>query len=145
MPRSNSKVSPLMRFIGPMSEEMGEAYCTAIAASPLNDIRVSFGRVRPDPRGDPTFTDEQFARFPSLKTARGLAVLPSPEVPPRFRKDDRSYDSEHAFYVILRYDCLAMTREHDEAMLRLERVAQHPFGKIFTPLSQAMLASIALG
>ena len=72
MPRSNSKVSPLMRFIGPMSEEMGEAYCTAIAASPLNDIRVSFGRVRPDPRGDPIFTDEQFARFPA-QDRTGLA------------------------------------------------------------------------
>ena len=86
-----------MLFIGPMSEEMGEAYFSAIAASPLNDIRVSFGRLRPDPRSDPTFTDEQFARFPSLKTTRGLAVLPSPEVPLRSRKDDRSYDSEHVF------------------------------------------------
>ena len=134
-----------MVVIGPMSEEMGEAYCTAIAASPLNDIGVSFGRVRSDPRGDPIFTDEQFARFPSLKTARGLAVLVAPEVPLRFRKDDRSYDCEHEFCVFLRYNFLAMTREHDEAMLRLERVALHPFGKIYTPLTQAMLANIALG
>ena len=100
-----------------MSEEMGEA-----TALPLPPARSTTSASRLDAcaqirAATQSLLTSSLRAFPRSRPRR-LAILAAPEVPLRFRKDDRSYDCEHEFCVFLRYNFLAMTREHDEAMLR---------------------------